>query len=452
MANPWVRLFYVKILFMLKRYIYSFCLLLIAQTSVAIVHVTDIRVSHASNKTRIVFNLSGVAKYHHFVLSKPDRLVIDLNNTQLKTKLDKVDLSKTLIEGIRGGKTSQHVLRVVLDLRAAYKNKIFELTPKHGYGYRLVIDLNGKPPEAVKSAILSPVISASQHKHPNYLMVVIDPGHGGKDPGATGRRGTHEKNIVLSIAKDLRADLLHVPGIKVCMTRNADYFVTLRGRLAIARKCHGDIFVAIHADAYRNSRANGVSVFALSQRGATSESARWLAARENNSEMLGGNIDLSDKSHLLSSVLIDLSQTATINSSIQLGKNVIKRMSYVARMHSHKVDQAAFVVLKSPDIPSILIETGFLSNYAEEAKLRTASYRAKIASAVSKAITDYFNVKAPGNTLFKKSESAKTYKVKQGDNLSLIAFKYGTSVVELKKLNKLNSSNLRIGQILKIPS
>lgn len=436
---------------MLKRWLVFFSFLFVVQTSFAVVHVTAIRVSHASDKTRIVFNLSGVAKYHHFSLSKPDRLVIDLNNTVLQAKLDEVDLSRTLIQGIRGGKTNHHVLRLVLDLKASVPSKVFELAPQGKYGYRLVVDLMGKVPQSVQSTTNSPVISAADHKHPRYLTVVIDPGHGGKDPGATGKSGTHEKNVVLSIAKYLQQDLLKVPGIKVCMTRNADYFVTLRGRLSIARKCHGDAFVAVHADAFHNPRARGASVFALSQRGATSESARWIAARENKSEMLGGSIDLSDKSHLLSSVLIDLSQTATINASLTLGKNVIKRMSYISRMHSHRVDQAAFVVLKSPDIPSILIETGFLSNYSEEAKLRTASYRRRIASAISTAIIDYFKLKAPHNTIFMQAKSAKTYKVKKGDNLSLIAFKYGTTVSDLKKLNNLSESSLHVGQTLKIP-
>ncbi len=426
-------------------------LLGMVQTSLAIVRLTDIRVSHYSNKTRIVFNLGSAVNYHSFSLKNPDRLVIDLSNTTLATTLSKVDLSKTLIQGIRGGKTNRVNLRLVLDLKQAARSKTFVLAAKGKHSYRLVVDLFGKPPKAVTSVTNSPVMFAAQHKHSKYLTVVIDPGHGGKDPGTTGRRGTHEKNVVLSIAKYLRTDLQKIPGIKVCMTRTGDYFVTLRGRLTIARKCHGDIFVAVHADAFRNTRARGASVFALSQRGATSESARWLAASENKSERLGGNINLSDKSHLLSSVLIDLSQTATINSSLQLGADVIKRLSYVTRMHSHKVDQAAFVVLKSPDIPSILIETGFLSNYQEESNLRTPSYRQHLAQAVSKAIVDYFKVKAPHNTIFVQGAKAKIYKVKKGDNLSLIAFKFGTNASTIKKLNNLRSTSLRIGQQLKIP-
>lgn len=448
--RPWKyrpKLNYAKIVSMWKKWCLTILLLGIAHCGLAAVHITDIRVSPSESKTRVVFNLSGHVQFRRFALSNPDRVVLDFTNTQLATKLNEVDLSKTLIDGIRGGKISHANLRIVLDLKQKARSESHELPPKGKYGYRLVVDLFGHPASVTPST----VISAASHKAASYLTVVIDPGHGGKDPGATGRRGTHEKDVVLSIAKDLRADLQTVPGIKVCMTRNADYFVTLRGRLAIARKCHGDIFIAIHADAYRNFRARGASVFALSQRGATSEGARWLADSENKSERLGGNIDLSDKSHLLSSVLIDLSQTATINSSLVLGRGVIQRLSYVARMHSHKVDQAAFVVLKSPDIPSILIETGFLSNAAEENNLRTPSYRRKLANAIKQAVMMYVKEKLPQDVRVTKSITTKTYQVRRGDNLSMIAFKFGVTKPALIKANHLSSSKLQVGQQLKIP-
>lgn len=445
---------------MLKRCFLWLVLIVVTPASIAAVQVQSVRVSSDTEKTRVVFGLTGEVKYQQSILTKPDRLVIDITDAKLATQFSQVDLSKTLIESIRGGKSDAHTLRLVLDLKQPAQAKSFQLSPQANYGYRLVVDLLGTPPVSkhksvvltavtaapatttptpvatpatapvktitpvptpattpvktitpvptptatavkaptpvptpaappVSSSATQPVISAAKHQAAKYFTVVIDPGHGGKDPGTTGYRGTHEKDVVLAIAKYLRDDLMQQPNVKVCMTRNADYFVTLRGRLTIARKCKGDIFVAIHADAYPNPRSRGASVFALSQRGATSESARWLADSENNSEMLGGNIDLSDKSHLLSSVLIDLSQTATINSSLQLGTDVMQQLGFVARLHSHKVDQAAFVVLKSPDIPSILIETGFLSNSAEESNLRSSAYQQKIAGAISTAIAKF---------------------------------------------------------------
>lgn len=380
----------------------------------AAVRLTNIQVNNSSGRTQIVLSLDNKVVYKTFSLAKPERFVLEIENTKLSKKLSEIDLSKSLIEDIRAGSGAKGSLRLVLDLKQAVKNKNVELKIKDKRTYQIQIDLFGKSlltsAKQVTSKVIpktsatnSTVLSATQYKAPSYLTVVIDPGHGGKDPGATGARGTHEKDIVLAIAKDLQADLQKVPGIKVCMTRKSDYFVTLRGRIAAARQCKGDMFIAIHADAYRNPHSRGASVFALSQRGATSESARWLADRENNSEMLGGNIDLSDKSQLLSSVLIDLSQTATINSSLQFGLDLIRRMSFVARMHSHKVEQAAFVVLKSPDIPSVLIETGFLSNRDEERNLNSSIYRKQLAGAMTLAIVDYFKVKAPADTIFAQS-------------------------------------------------
>ena len=224
-------------------------------------------------------------------------------------------------------------------------------------------------------------------------MIVIDPGHGGKDPGAVGRRKTKEKKVVLSIAKYLKSYLNARPGYKAILTRKGDYYISLRQRLRIARKNKADLFVAIHADAFKHSRANGASVFALSERGASSEAARWLARKENYSEL--GGIDLDDKGNLLRSVLIDLSQTATIGASLELGDAILKEMGHFAKLHKGRVEQARFVVLKSPDIPSILVETGFLSNYTEERRLRTSKYQKKMAYAIMKGIDKYFRRRPP---------------------------------------------------------
>src|SRR3989338_2716583 len=221
------------------------------------------------------------------------------------------------------------------------------------------------------------------------VVIVIDPGHGGKDPGAVGAAGTHEKNVVLSISKALQALMNARPGFRAVLTRNTDRYISLRERLRIARKDHADMFIAIHADTWRNRHARGVSVFALSQRGATSEAARWLATRENASELMGG-VDLQDKSHLLKSVLINLSQSATIRASLQIGDKVIQSARSITRLHHDRVEQAAFVVLKSPDIPSLLVETGFLSNPEEERRLRNPVFQCNIAKAMMQGICNYF--------------------------------------------------------------
>lgn len=229
------------------------------------------------------------------------------------------------------------------------------------------------------------------------MVIVIDPGHGGKDPGATGVAGTHEKNIVLSISKILQSLINQQKGFHAVLTRSQDEYIPLRTRLEIARKYKADMFVAIHADAWKDRDARGVSVFALSQRGATSEAARWLAARENQSELMGG-VELQDKSHLLKSVLINLSQTATIRASLMIGADLMEAIKPIATLHHDRVEQAAFVVLKSPDIPSLLVETGFLSNPKEEKNLRNPQYQHKLAQAIMSGIRRYFQSYPPRNS------------------------------------------------------
>jgi N-acetylmuramoyl-L-alanine amidase len=240
----------------------------------------------------------------------------------------------------------------------------------------------------------TPQFNEKAKRYSSKIIVVIDPGHGGKDPGATGPHGHHEKKVVLAIAKQLQKQINSYKGFKAVLTRGDDRYLTLRYRLALAREYHGDMFVAIHADAYINSSAFGASVFALSQRGATSEAARWLAQRENQSELMGG-VDLADKDRTLRSVLIDLSQTATIGASLNMGSGIIVHLREVTPMHANHVEQAAFVVLKSPDIPSLLIETGFISNPTEEQQLIMRSHQKRLAQAIAKGIVQYFKTHPP---------------------------------------------------------
>ena len=292
------------------------------------------------------------------------------------------------------------------------------------------------------------------------VIVVIDAGHGGKDPGATGPRGTHEKHVVLQIAHLLQQSIDRYPGFKAVLTRRDDRYLTLRRRLVLARIYHGDMFIAIHADAFINSTAHGASVFALSQRGATSEAARWLAERENQSELMGG-VDLADKDRLLRSVLIDLSQTATIGASLKIGSGMIANLRQIVPMHAKHVEQAAFVVLKSPDIPSLLVETGFISNPTEEQQLILRSHQQKLANAMARGIARYFHMHPPrGTWIARHPNNLQTlsppklvkHVVRSGESLSGIAQQHNTTVQALIRNNHLVSDLIHPYQVLQVPA
>ena len=427
------------------------CLLLAATVLFAKpVELTELRVSQTKTTARIVLGLSDPFVYQFFTLDKPDRVVIDLHDTQLKAKIDPNLFKKTPIQRIRNSVRKQQNLRLVLDLDEKLTADSFTLKPKGERGYRLVIDLQKNTTKKATSNQASKKVKTPLNNELRDVVVVIDPGHGGKDPGANGFRGTHEKTVVLAIAKELKRLIDQVPGMQAKLTRSSDRYVGLRQRMALARKDEADLFVAIHADAYKNPKSHGASVFALSQRGASSEAARWLAEKENYSEL--GGVDLSDKSHLLRSVLIDLSQTATIGDSLELGDGVLKEMGKITALHNDKAEQARFVVLKSPDIPSILIETGFISNPSEELKLRDPKYRKKLAKAIFTGIKNYFWQYPPAHTLLAEERRAKEYKIAREDSLSAIAQQFHISVRDLKHFNKLSSNAIRVGQTLRIPS
>jgi N-acetylmuramoyl-L-alanine amidase len=333
--------------------------------------------SHAWN---VHFSSHSPVKMRHFVLANPERLVVDI--TGAATFLNRVSqdsLNHSPIKQIRSSAPSTQTLRIVFDLKS------------------------GTPPNALRLSFQSAAAKAPRAEtqsvtpRPREIIVVIDPGHGGKDPGATGPKKIHEKEVVLNIAKKLQRLIDQQPGFKAILTRDGDYYLTLRERLTIARKNKADMFIAIHADAYPDPLAHGVSVFALSQRGATSEAARWLADRENQSELMGG-VDLGDKGDMLRSVLINLSQTATIQASLSIGQNLLDHVHAFAHLHHAQMEQAAFVVLKSPDIPSLLIETGFLSNFHEEEKLRSNDYQHDLAQAMMLGVKQYFTQRPPPGT------------------------------------------------------
>ncbi|MDF1683944.1 MAG: N-acetylmuramoyl-L-alanine amidase [Legionellaceae bacterium] len=316
-----------------------------------------------------------------------------------------------------------------------------------------------KAPEVKKIAVvkkapeLKPIVA--QHAPPKVLrdvVVVLDPGHGGKDPGALGVRKSQEKRIVLEIAKKLKKLIDRQPGMRAVLTRDGDYYLGLRERLNIARKHEGDVFVSIHADAFISSKSKGVSVFALSQRGATSEAAQWLAEKENHSEL--GGVDLSgldDENDLIRTVLIDLSQTATTTASVQMGSQVLTRLDHVTSLHSNKVEQARFVVLKSPDIPSILVETGFISNAKEEKNLNDPRYQARITQAMFEGLKKYFWNHPPHGTRFEVMANAHLHVVRAGDTLPVVAERYKVAEADLVMLNGIQGVRISPGQKLSIP-
>lgn len=443
-----------------------------------------LRVNHLNKRIQFVVDATGPFTFKQFALKNPDRLVVDANPVYLKFKPAIKQLKNTPVKAIRFAQKKSDRARLVFDLQRSEHPTVSIVKPSGQKGYRLLVSFNSSSASVGfdRGAALSSLRSSIEKKASAFIKeslpkahiakptkpsqtifsdkinrgsrrvrIVVDPGHGGKDPGATGRAGTHEKNVVLKISKDLVNYLNKQPGFSAVLTRRADYYISLRERLAIARRYKADMFIAVHADAFANRRARGASVYALSQRGATSEAARWLAEKENKSELMGG-VDLADKTHLLRSVLLDLSQTATISTSLIIGKDILNAIKPIAKLHHGRVEQAAFVVLKSPDIPSLLVETGFLSNAHEERQLRTPSYQRQIAYALMKGVRQYFVARPPrGTWLYANRAKSKQYTVVRGDTLSAIAARFSVSAVNLKRFNQLRSAQLSVGQILKIP-
>lgn len=369
------------------------------------IFIRSMQIKNASNACYVTFNLSAPTEYRTFMMHQPSRYVLDLKNIYTLRPLHFQGCSNTAVREFRYATHPDHIFRMVFTLSGKQipAVKVLNNNPLHEARLQVIFPKEKLAPflyhkifHARKPVMSDTAFDSNAQKHRD-IIVVIDPGHGGKDPGATGIGGTEEKNIVLSISKILQKDINAQRGFRAVLTRTGDYYLTLRQRLVIARKDNADMFIAIHADKWKNTTAQGVSVFALSQKGATSEAARWLAKRENASELMGG-VHLDNKSHMLKSVLINLSQAATIRSSLLLGNDIIQQIKPIARMHHDRVEQAAFVVLKSPDIPSLLVETGFLSNPREEKRLKSNAYQHKLALALMYGIRAYFRTYPPRTT------------------------------------------------------
>ncbi len=358
--------------------------------------LTKMQVDTTDAATRIVFKLTqAINKPRVYALSKPSRLVIDFEGTQLSSGLKNFNFTNTLIKQVRAGQPSPSNLRLVLELSSPIHwngwirstEVIVNLSPTRG---KLSAHVPITAPQSSVVQAKKSSKSSPQFKTAHPVIIVIDAGHGGKDSGAVGMLGTKEKDVVLAIAKRLAVLINAEPNMRAELTRHGDYFVPLRDRIKLARKDKADLFIAIHADSYFHPRARGASVYALSQRGATSEAARWLAKRDNYSELDGVNLgELEDKSPLVRLVLIDLAQTTTISDSLRLGRTLLDELDDITKLHHARVEQAPFVVLKSPDIPSILVETGFISNGAEEMRLRDKRYQDKIARALLNGVKKY---------------------------------------------------------------
>ncbi len=459
-------------LFGLLPWALAVTLLLIGQLQAAT--VGSVRLWPAPDHVRLVFDISGPIEHSVFSLENPPRLVIDLQNSSLATDLSKLDLANSPISKVRSGVRNGSDLRVVLDLPSSIKTRSFLLKPNGQYGNRLVVDLLTGAEEGGRSTMqqAGPVQPAKPVKQISAgetgrrdIVVVIDAGHGGEDPGALGPGRVREKDVVLSIARELQALLRKEEGFTSHLTRTGDYYIGLRQRTQLARKHNADLFVSIHADAFHRPEASGASVFAISQRGATSETARWLAERENSSDLIGGvgGVSLDDKDNVLAGVLLDLSMTASLNASLAIGDQVLQSMGGVAKLHKP-------LVLKSPDIPSLLVETGFISNPVEAARLKDKSYQRRMAQAIYKGIKAYFaDTPPPGSYLaWKKyggsslmavadtsgasaASSLTRYVISRGDTLSGIAQRNNVSLSRLREVNGLSGDHVRVGQVLHIP-
>ena len=411
--------------------------------------VESVRLWRAPDKTRLVLDLSSRVEHNLFALQNPNRLVIDISDARIKTEFTDLDFTNTPIAGIRVAVRNKTDVRVVLDLNNTVSPKSFPLPANEQYGNRLVIDLFDK--KNVVSRTLDEVVEKKDRK----IVIAIDAGHGGEDPGALGPRRVREKIVVLQIAKKVKALLDGNPNFQGELVRSGDYYLAHRRRTQIARDKQADLFISIHADAFTDPSAHGASVYALSTKGATSEAARYLADKENRADLIGGatSLSLDGRDELLAGVLLDLSMTATLSTSLEAGAYVLKNMGGVARLHKKKVEQAGFLVLKSPDIPSLLIETGFISNPSEARKLSSSSYQNKMARAIFQGIEQYFSDNPPDGTLLAKygNRVDRIYVVAPGDTLSEIAVRFNVSMRTLKRHNNMSSSKIRVGKKLKIP-
>lgn len=425
--------------------------------------IKSVRIWAAPENTRVVFDLDGPVDHKVTTLDEPARMVIDFEEAALINKLPGPVTADRFISSMRNS-TQDRGLRIVLDLKKSSKVRSFQLPPNEKYSHRLVVDIYDETSKQVASeteqvAMIQPAatpnpktsnIPARPDSSAREVVIAIDAGHGGDDPGSIGPSGTHEKVIALKIAKKLAEKINRVHGMRAVLIRDGDYFISLRDRIRKARQHKADLFVSVHADAFKDPRVSGSSVYVLSQRGASSEHAKWLAARENAADLIGG-VKLEDKDNVLASVLLDLSQTASLEASIDVAERVLGGLKKVGNVHKKRVESAAFAVLKSPDIPSLLIETAYISNPKEEKKLLSAAFQDTLTNAILDGLVGYFRLRPPENTIIAMNREQE-HVITRGDTLSGIAERYRVSLNTLRQVNGLRNDRIRIGQKLTIPT
>lgn len=428
-------------------------LLCVASTARAdVARLLGARIWNSPDGTRLVLDLDRAVEPKVSTLADPHRVVIDIPGAKLATSFTKLKLRDTPIASVHHGVRSNRELRVVLTLKSPVVPRYAALKPNREYGHRLVVDLeSGAPlvvsPPAPRSKSARTTSSAKPVMARRDAVVAIDAGHGGEDPGARGRLGTSEKDVALAIARQLHEIIKHESGLRSVLIRDGDYYLPLRRRMDKARRHQADIFVSIHADAANNRKARGSSVYTLSSRGATSEAARWLADKENASDLIGG-VRLEDKDEMLASVLLDLAQTATNDASQTLARHVLGRLRGIGPVHQDDVQSASFAVLKSPDVPSILVETAFISNPEEERRLRSVAFQKQMAHALFLGVKEFFERNPPVNTVY---AAQRRHVIEVGETLDNIARRYSVSLDRLMQTNGLQGTVIRPGQILQIP-
>ena len=412
--------------------------------------VEGVRLWRAPDHTRLVFDLDGPAEHKLFTLQNPDRVVIDVSGAKLVAAIDSLPLTDTPIASVRHATKNKRDLRVVLDLKQPVNPRSFALRRHETLPDRLVIDLHDRGKVEEKT------IQQVQVSGKKDIVIAIDAGHGGEDPGALGPGGLREKDVVLAISKYLQKAIDSKPGFSAKLVRTGDYYIPLRDRVKKTRDLRADLFVSIHADAFTRKDARGAGVYAVSSRGATSETARFLAQRENESDLIGGagDLSLSDKDDTLAGVLLDLAMTATMNASLDIGTSVLSSLGSFTHLHKKKVEQANFSVLRNPDVPSILVETGFITNPQEARRLRDPSFQKRMAEKLGDGIVAHFTSRPPAGSWLAANGSRidRKHTISRGDTLSGIAARYDISVADLKKANGMQTSMIRVGQTLTIPS
>ncbi|MDP6469558.1 MAG: N-acetylmuramoyl-L-alanine amidase [Pseudomonadales bacterium] len=427
----------------------AFCAL--APISVSAAQLESLRLHESPEYTRVVFDTTAPVRYRAMVLENPHRFVIDFEDVSLGPAFDPtaVALGRDRVDGVRVGRRGDGY-RIVLDVTAKLQPKDFTLLPVDPYGHRVVVDLYDTGARA------APRIVVTQPRGKRDVVVAVDAGHGGEDPGALGPGRLQEKTVVLSIARKLEAMIDAEPGFDAFLVRDGDYYIGHAKRRQIARDRRADLFVSIHADGFESSQPNGASVYTLSDRGATSETAAYLADKENRSDLIGGvgTISLDDKPDGVAEILLDISMDAFRIRSIEVGGYILEQLGKTTKLHKQRVEQAAFLVLKAPDVASVLVETGFISNPAEARRLNQRDYQEDLSRAIVRGIAIYMNEKPPTGTLlaWQREHGGVRYTISRGDTLSEIAVRYGVSAERIRRANKLSNDAIHVGQVIIIPA